>query len=91
MILGHPKRPFLASTKVMFGVKNGRILDADATYLQQEMNVPLIEVCGPQLPREKQTLQTTQLPNQLDGAARHVGFPVAVIHHEKNPVAATGE
>jgi len=55
------------------------------------MNVPLLEVCGPQSPQERQTLQMTQLPNQLDGAARHVGFPVAVIHHEKNPVAATGE
>ena len=51
----------------------------------------LIEVCGPQLPQERQTLQMRQLLNQLDGAARHVGFPVAVIHHVRNPVAATGE
>ena len=53
--------------------------------------MPLIEVCGPQLPQERQILQMTQLPNRLDGAARHVGFPAAVIHHERNPVAATGE
>jgi len=45
------------------------------------MNVPLIEVCGPQLPQERQTLLMTLLPNQLDGAAKHVGFQVAVIHH----------
>lgn len=51
----------------------------------------LIEVCGPQSPQERQTLQMTQLPNQLDGAARHVGFPVVVIPHVRNPVAATGE
>ena len=53
--------------------------------------MPLREVCGPQSPQERQTLQMMQLPNQLDGAAKHVGFPVAVIHHEGNPVAATGE
>lgn len=53
------------------------------------MNVPSIEVCGPQSPQERQTPLMMLLPNPLDGAARHVGFPVAVIHHEGNPVAAT--
>lgn len=55
------------------------------------MNAPSTEVCDPQSHQERQTLPTMLLPSQLDGAARHVGFPVAVIHHEGNPVAAIDE
>ena len=58
------------------------------------MNEPSTKAYGQQMHQERQNLLTMLLPNQLDAAVGHVGFPVAgnaSSHPVENPVVVTDE